>query len=245
MTVLTQIQASSEPVISHRWPAYTWLILGTLCILMASMRLNISLVAWFLPIPWLFYVSTQTGWRAIFALFFALLVAMHLSVLLIITLPVSFAMTPMFAIPNAVAMFLILMGWKMLSKNIGLHWSIYIFVVLMVVAEWLTANFSELGALGASANTQIENLPLLQSAAVFGIAGISFIMNWFAALVAVIMVSGRIKPFRWHIVALATVLVAVYSYGSIRLMYNQTGPQIRVVVVVTDLIFSGTFIGIS
>jgi apolipoprotein N-acyltransferase len=85
------------------------------------------------------------------------------------------------------------------------------------------------GSWGSPAYSQYGNLPLMQLAAVTGIYGITFLVAWFASIVNWAWARG----FSWGRIrrglsAYAAALVAVLSFGSVRLMTAPGGPTVRV-----------------
>lgn len=61
--------------------------------------------------------------------------------------------------------------------------STLVFASAWVVTEYLNTEFSPYGSWGAVAYTQVDHLPLLQSAALTGLWGIGFLIAWTAAVV--------------------------------------------------------------
>jgi apolipoprotein N-acyltransferase len=85
------------------------------------------------------------------------------------------------------------------------------------------------GSWGSPAYSQYGNLPLMQLASVTGIYGITFLIAWLASVVNWVWEN----DFNWAQVrrgtlAYVTVLLAVLSFGSARLMIAPAGPTVRV-----------------
>jgi apolipoprotein N-acyltransferase len=85
------------------------------------------------------------------------------------------------------------------------------------------------GSWGSPAYSQYGNLPLMQLASVAGLYGITFLLAWFASVVNWAWERG----FDWGrirrgVLAYASVLVAVLSFGGARLMIAPAGPTVRV-----------------
>ncbi len=99
-----------------------------------------------------------------------------------------------------------------------------------VATEYLIVSTSPYGSWGLVGYTQVDNLPLLQSAAVAGLWGIGFLMAWFAAVVN----WAWQLHFEWARVrtgslAYAFVLGAVLALGGARLaLAPPRAPTIRI-----------------
>jgi apolipoprotein N-acyltransferase len=94
--------------------------------------------------------------------------------------------------------------------------AMFAFPVTMVAAEYLFS-LSQ-GTFINTGYTQLENLPVLQLAAIAGLWGISFSVNLFSAGLAVVVFTPK-KPRLRIAVALAALYFAIFSYGVMRL-YN-------------------------
>lgn len=105
------------------------------------------------------------------------------------------------------------------------------FPALVVAFEYLSE--LALGTFGNTAYTQLDNLPVLQLAAVTGMWGIGFVVMLFAAAVAAAILSHGATRGRLALM-LATVLVGVYGYGAWRLHGTPTGQRIVVGLVSTQ-----------
>lgn len=217
-------------------PPLPCLILGGALLIAAEMRWGIGLLAWVAPVPLFYYLAR--GGRHLW-LFVTLLIALNLAVAKIITPPLSYGFVPMFAVPAALGTWFSYWIWGMVRQRAGAAWALYTFPAIVVVLEWLQPNFSPLGVWGGLANTQLENLVLLQTAALFGTAGIAFLMSWAAVLLAEMLIAGRVWPWRSHLIAFAIAMVAAYGYGSVRLYNYQPGPQLLVATVASNLVISG------
>jgi apolipoprotein N-acyltransferase len=88
---------------------------------------------------------------------------------------------------------------------------------VMVGYEYLTERVA--GTFGNTAYTQLNNLPVLQLAAVTGMWGIGFVVMLFAPALAAILLSRGAARRRLAMV-LAAVLVCVYGYGAWRLRHT-------------------------
>ena len=64
-----------------------------------------------------------------------------------------------------------------MRRRLGDVWGIVLFPALSVLNEWLGSYVSPMGSWGSLAYTQIDNLPFLQLASVFGLTGISALLG--------------------------------------------------------------------
>ncbi len=218
---------------------YVLLISGTVLISLADMRGGIGLLAWFAPVPFLLYAINYTGKKNSLLLFITILIAAHLSLLKMITPPIPIIMTPMFAIPAGVTLWLLYTIWSKLYHRTGPAFSIGTYVALLVIFEWVQSFTSEMGVWGTLAHSQLQNLPLLQLASITGMLGISAIMAWIAGIIAVTVQNGINRPLLIHWIAFSAVIIGVLLYGNIRILSSQDGPYVRVAAVTSDYIPSG------
>lgn len=226
----------SAPRFAHTISGPILLSVGGLLLALSANRWSVAPLAWLAPVPFLIYarrIERARQWAF-------LLVAVSLGTLLqmskIITPPVSPWMAPGFGLPFAFGSFLMLFVWNKARKHAGDALGVYMFASLCALSEWLSSAHSELGAWGTSANTQLNDLPLMQLASLFGIAGIGFLMAWFAAAVELWLSSPEPRRYTLHFVALAAALTMAYGYGAVRLSSTLSGTQhLTVAAVGTEL----------
>jgi apolipoprotein N-acyltransferase len=96
------------------------------------------------------------------------------------------------------------------------------FPSITVAFEYVTALL--LGTFGNTAYTQLNNLPVLQLAALTGLWGIGFVVTLFApAMAAIILSRGAIR--RRMAIALAGVILCIVGYGAWRLRTTPQAPH--------------------
>ncbi|MFI0421191.1 nitrilase-related carbon-nitrogen hydrolase [Spongiactinospora sp. 9N601] len=102
-----------------------------------------------------------------------------------------------------------------------------VFPAAVVAVEYALASATSIGTvLSTFAPTQHANLPLVQLASVTGGYGISFVMAWFAAVVAVAWAHrGRWARVRAAVICYAVVLGLVLAGGMLRLGFFATAPE--------------------
>ncbi|MEV4399777.1 nitrilase-related carbon-nitrogen hydrolase [Nonomuraea sp. NPDC049607] len=121
-----------------------------------------------------------------------------------------------------------LLADRLLFRRLSPFLGTLVFPAARVTVEFLVAAISPLGTIfGPLAATQSANLPLLQTASVTGIYGISFLMAW-AAPVVNLALEHRLAwpPVRAVTLAYVSVLVSVLLGGGLRLATAATAPEL-------------------
>ncbi len=116
--------------------------------------------------------------------------------------------------------------WGYIRRWAGDFISIIAFPSIIVSLEYLQAFYTPFGDWGALANTQLYNLPLLQTASLFGFLGISAILAWAAVLFASIILRGSLANKGIRLIIFILVLTALYVYGDLRLDQVPPGKHI-------------------
>ena len=158
-----------------------WLLLGCLLFVLANLRWGLGILGWIAPIPFLHLLRNNSGRRIRLALLLALPVALTLAVLKIITGSIPAIAALGYGIPIGIIFSVAFLTWDLLRKRCDDWRAVLSFPFVMVIAEWAQATFTPLGSWGAVAYTQLENLPVLQMASLFGTAGIGWVIYFFAA----------------------------------------------------------------
>jgi len=227
-------QAGRRALVDYLTPRQ-WLLLGIVFTALVGMRWNVSLLAWVMAVPFLLYLRSAHGRRAQLLLLGALQLGVFLQVLKIVTEPLSWFMAPMYSVPLALGSWAAYYGFEWLRRRLGDGWGLVLFPALVMVIEWLGWSYSELGSWGALANTQVDNLPLLQMTSLVGLAGPALLISLVSAWLAVVIADTR--PGRWWRsgVMIALLVVGAHTWGSYRLHQPLDGPQMTVAGVVSDL----------
>jgi apolipoprotein N-acyltransferase len=217
-------------------PKWALLVAGALALPLASLKWNVAPLAWVGPVPLLMYVrADRTGWRGRLWLLLALLVGANLMTLKFLTPPIPWLMVPAYGVPIGVTLWLVYTATALLRLHSGERWGLYAFPALMALAEAGAYRLTEVGVWGAAANTQLDDLRLLQLASLFGVSGIGFLMAWTASVIALLICVPARRRYRLDVLALMGTLALVYVYGSIRLHAEQPGPTVKVAGIVADL----------
>jgi len=215
-------------------PSRVLLVAGAVVIALAGMRWNIAALAWVAPVPFLLYLSRQEK-HGRWLLLAALMVGLNLQVVKIVTAPLPLVMAFAYGVPIALGTWLTLLAYDQVRRHAGEIWGLYAFPALVALGEVAAYRLSEVGVWGALANTQVENLALLQLAALTGLSGVSFVIAWAGSLIATLLSAREPRRLIGHAVLFLCVLVLVHGYGSVRLFATQ-GRSVVVAAVVSDLI---------
>ncbi len=180
------------------------------------MRFGLGVLAWVAPIPWLHFIRI-TGGRASRVAFVAVgIVAFTLATLKIVTAPLPAALAAAYGLPLALAHCLPYLGWDALRRRLGETWGTIAFPASAVLGEWSLHGLLPLGTWGAMANTQLDQLALLQLASVTGIHGVSFLMLAVAATLERAL-AGERASLRNVGIAVGVALFIVLGFGQARL----------------------------
>ena len=215
-------------------PSWVLLVAGAVVIALAGMRWNIAALAWVAPVPFLLYLGRQEK-HGRWLLLAALMVGLNLQIMKIVTAPLPLVVAFAYGVPIALGTWLTLLVYDLIRRRAGAVWALYAFPALVALGEVASYRLSEVGVWGALANTQVENLALLQLAALTGLSGISCIIAWAASLIATLLAAREPRRLIGHAILFLGVLALVLGYGSVRLFATQ-GRSVLVAAVVSDLI---------
>jgi apolipoprotein N-acyltransferase len=220
----------------------TLLLTGFLLTLLSDMRGSAGVFGWFMPIPFLLYAALYRGGKNRLWLLLVLVAASILTLAKTTSDPLlmSVAFSVMSGTVTGIRFFLAYVLWECIRRWAGNIAGIVAFPIVVVSLEYLQAFYTPLGDWGALANTQVSNLPLLQTAALFGFLCISALMAWAAALVASILLNRGVSGMKTQVAVFIAVFVVLNVYGDLRLDYVPAGKYVRAAAVGTDYTFTGT-----
>jgi apolipoprotein N-acyltransferase len=221
--------------LTARVPTWVWLILGVVLTGLTANRWNIALLGWIAPVPFLVVAQRLHGVRGSLLLLLVLTTATTLQTLKIITAPLPAPIALMFSVPAAVSWWLLLMVWTWFGRRLGRVWGLYVFVALSTFGDWISLAFSYAGAWATSANSQIDNLPMLQLTALGGLSLVGALMALVAGNVFLVIDSPTPKVHRRHSAAAFVALIGALAWGAMRLDQLDLGPTLRVAGIVTHL----------
>jgi len=217
------------------------LTIGFLLMLLSNMRGSAGLFAWFMPMPFLIYVALYHGVKNHLWLLLSLLVGSILTFIKAASEPfiISVGFSTMIGIVIAFRFYLTFLLWSYIRRWAGDLISIIAFPAIIVSLEYIQAFYTPFGDWGSLANTQLYNLPLLQTASLFGFLGISAVMSWAAVLGTSLVLKGSFVNRRIQLTIFLVVLTALYVFGDLRLNNVPEGKHISAAAIMVDNEFSG------
>jgi apolipoprotein N-acyltransferase len=194
-----------------------WLILAVALQLIANGRWIIPQATWLAPIGWLVYVERSRTWRAL-ALAFVLFVLVQFVVWRGL-IPAPGIWYYSIAGIYAAVYFLPVVLYRIIAERLPGLTSTLVFPAAWVGIEFIFHRWiTPYGSWFSLAYTQTDFLPLLQLAAITGAAGISFLITWFASVVAWSLNRERsAKQRRRAAWTYGLVLLCVLVFGQLRL----------------------------
>jgi apolipoprotein N-acyltransferase len=134
---------------------------------------------------------------------------------------------PMFAIPLAFSYFLMLTVGSAAHRRVGIRWGIYTFASMAAAIGWIQYTFTPGSSWGVLAHTQLDNLPLVQLAALTGVGGITFLVALGSALAAAAWTRG-VRAVRTDLALFVLLVGSALLYGGLRLGSRAPGAFVRV-----------------
>jgi apolipoprotein N-acyltransferase len=209
--------------LKDRW-SYLWLVIGTLMTLFSTGQWTIPLVAWLGSIFVIRFMRSQPVLRGYILTWLTNYVMVSIAWWSILGYGSSL---PAFLITMAISTLLIgalpFLADRLLVSRLPGFTATLIYPLAVTALEFLTISANPMGSIGAQAYTQYNSLVLMQLVSITGMWGITFLMTWFASIVNYAWE----RSFSWHIirrglVLYAVIMLAVLTYGNIRLAFPQT-----------------------
>jgi apolipoprotein N-acyltransferase len=207
---------------------------GSALVFFTFMRYSLAGLAWVAFAPFLVFLGERGTLRRHLALLATLVIAFLLTVSKMATEEIPWAPVPMFAIPLAVSYFVALAVAGAALRRLGSRWGIYTFAAMAVVLGWVQYTFTPGSSWGVLAHTQLDNLALIQLAALTGVGGITFLVALGSGLAAAAWTSG-LKAVRTDLCGFGLILGAALLYGQVRLARPAPGRMVRVSGVVSPV----------
>ena len=213
-----------------------YLAMGIVTMALTHMSFSIEIMAWISSVPFLIYLSLTKGWKSRLTFSFALLVAWSSVVTKIVTDPIPLVLVFLYSIPLSLFH---LPGYLLWSKFKNQKNALFLFPAVMVILEWVQYSFTPFASWGIAAYTQHDNLPLIQTVSLFGLAGLSFLIYWVNASIANIIVERKLSFSTFQLPALVMLLLIVF--GAVRYNISKTKiiETITVAAIGTDSEVSG------
>ncbi len=209
---------------------WRWLLVGVVLLALTQVRSPVGVLAWIAPVPWLHYLRLTTGWRSRLGFGVVLFLGWTFATAKIASEPMFLALAPMFALPIALAQLGAYLTWDAVRPRVTPAASV--FALSIAVGEWALYALTPFGSWGATAYTQLDDLPLLEVASVFGIVGVGAIVSFVAASFESALDDA--KSVRLAVIATSIALLA-HLAGTARLtLADVAGRTIRVAAIATD-----------
>lgn len=217
-------------MISKLKPIYL-LGLGMLSISLAHMNISMDLAGWFACVPFLVYLRQTNGARSKWLFLFGLIAAWSVCIAKIVSPPMPFVMVFLFSIPISLFQLPGYLVWDHYKdRSLGL----LLFPCVMVIMEWIQYNFTPFASWGVAAYTQSHSLNIMQSASLFGMPGLSFLIYWVNSSIAEWIFKKSTTKLSFEIPL--SVFLALILFGSLRFELNKASSKemIKVAAVGTD-----------
>ena len=167
-----------------------YLAIGVSTMSLTHMTFSIEVMAWVSSVPFLIYLSLTQGWKSRITFFLALVLAWSCVVAKIITDPIPLVLVFLYSIP--ISLFH-LPGYLIWSKFKNQKYALFLFPVIMIIMEWIQYTFTPLASWGVAAYTMHDNVSLIQTISLFGMAGLSFLIYWVNVSIATIIIKRKIS----------------------------------------------------
>ena len=209
--------------------------------ILSDMRGSAGIFAWFVPIPLLIYVTLYRGVKNHLWLLLGLIAGAILTFMKAASVSLVFSVVFALMIGAVIGLryFLVFLVWGYIRKRAGDFIGIIAFPSLIVILEYFQAFYTPFGDWGSLANTQLYNLPLLQTASLFGFMGISALMSWAAVLLTSIVLKGSLANRKFQLSIFILVLTVLYVFGDLRLDTVPKGKQIFAAGIMSEDKFTG------
>jgi apolipoprotein N-acyltransferase len=208
---------------------------GVVLVAFTFMRYSVPALAWVAFAPFLLVLNERGTVGRHLAVLAALVIAMLIAVSKMATTGISWMPTiPMFAVPMAVSYFVAVAIASLVYRKLGARWGVYTFASAVTALTWIQYSFTPGSSWGALAHTQLENLPLVQLAALTGIGGLTFLVALGSGLAAAAW-SSDMRTIGWDIAVFGLLLGISVLYGEMRLARPAPGPSVLVGSVVSPV----------
>jgi len=188
-----------------------FLVIGVATMALTHMTFSIEVMAWVSGVPFLMYLSLTHGWKSRLPFFLALVLAWTLVVAKIISDPIPPMLVFLYSIP--ISLFH-LPGYLIWSRFKNQKYALFLFPVIMIIMEWIQYTFTPLASWGVAAYTMHDNVSLIQTVSLFGLAGLSFLIYWVNISIANIIIKRKIAISTFQLPLMMLFFLIVF--GSIR-----------------------------
>ena len=212
------------------------LALGLGLLVLAHTRWGVGALAWVAPWPLLAALRLRPDRRFVLAFGALFIAGWIVATAKIVTAPVPPAIALGYGIPIALVHLPAYLLWSALVRRGRDGLAVAAFAAATALAEWAQAELTPLGVWGATPTSQVGSLAVLQSIALVGMPGLSFLMNAVAAAIEA-RVAGMLP--RGVAPALAIVTAELLVWGAVRADAPIDGPTVRAAMIRTDATMGG------
>ncbi|MCP4448153.1 MAG: hypothetical protein GY811_22870 [Myxococcales bacterium] len=193
------------------------LAMGALLLIASQVRFGVGALAWVAPVPWLQYLRITQGWKSRLAFVGVAWLAWVLAIMKIVTAPVPAVMSLAFGTGIGLMLIAPYLGASWIRRRLGENAATLGFASFMVVGEWIMHVLLPLGVWGSAANTQLDNLALLQVASIAGVHGVSFLVYAVASVLERASCRER-QSFASAALVVTLLVVGAVAFGQVRLV---------------------------
>ena len=208
-------------------PPSLLLAIGCFLVFMTFMRYSLAEFGWVVFAPFLVYLHERGTLKRHLVLFGTLVIIFIVTVSKLATSEIPWAPVPMFALPLAISYFVVLTFAGLAHRRLGTRTGVYTFAAMAVVMGWVQYSFTPDSSWGILADTQLDNLPLVQLASLTGVGGITFLVALGSGLTAAVWSSG-LHTVRTDVAVFAVLLLSALIYGQLRLGDTSPGAVVRI-----------------
>jgi apolipoprotein N-acyltransferase len=188
-----------------------YLAIGVATMTLTHMTFSIEVMAWISSVPFLIYLSLTQGWKSRLTFFLALVLAWSFVVTKIISDPIPLVLVFLYSIP--ISLFH-MPGYLIWRKFKNQKYALFLFPVIMAIMEWIQYTFTPLASWGVAAYTMHDNVSLIQTVSLFGLAGLSFLIYWVNISITNIIIKREISISTFQLPLI--LLFLLIAFGSIR-----------------------------
>lgn len=213
-----------------------YLAIGIVTMALTHTTFSIEVMAWVSSAPFLVYLSLTQGWKSRLTFILAFVLAWSFVFSKIISDPIPLVLVFLYSIPLSL---LHLPGYLIWSRFKNQKYALFLFPAIMVIMEWLQYTFTPFASWGVAAYTMHDNVSLIQTVSLFGLAGLSFLIYWINVSIANIIIKRKISISTFQLPLIMLFLLIVF--GSIRYDMNKANgtDTVTVAAVGTDSKASG------
>lgn len=182
-------------------------------------------LVWLAPAPLLIIALRSTGRETFWITAFAVLIGLSGNLHYYrVAMPTVFALLVLLA-QTGLWVFVVSATRRIVLRYQS-WWSVFVYSTMWCATDTLMAHLLPDGNWGSLAYSQVEFLPFVQIASLFGVAGVLFLLSLFPSTVALAIVYGnRLTRARYAYGLTGLLLAATLIYGAFRLQTSSDGQQ--------------------